>query len=188
MLGLGLKLLTKSHTSDIIIMMTILWSDNDWQVILEPANLPDSRKKEVIRVKRPDSAHILAFPSTKTILMLREYRPYYGKYIWMVPGGRVDKETDIKEAAQRELREETGYRANKIEHYCTTHYSESVIAANHIFLASHLMKDPLPQDDDEEIEVHELSLPDALDNVLQSPFVHTASAYALLRYIKEYAE
>lgn len=165
--------------------MATLWSDKDWQVILEAADLPDGRQKEVVRVKRPDSAHILAFPTEKTVLMLREFRPYYGEYIWMIPSGRVDKETDALAAAQRELREETGFRAAKIEHWCTTHYSESVIAANHIFLASDLTKDPLPSDDDEEIEVHELTLSDALENVLQSPYVHTASAYALLRYMKE---
>ena len=117
--------------------------------------------------------------------MLREYRPYYGEYIWMIPSGRVDKETDILQAAQRELREETGYRSEKLEHWCTTHNSESIIAANHIFLASDLTEDPLPQDDDEDIEVHELSVSKALDNVLASPFVHTTSAYALLLYLRE---
>lgn len=165
--------------------MAILWSDKDWQVILESADLPDGRKKEVVRVKRPDSAHILAFTNEDKVLILREYRPYYGQHIWMIPSGRVDKEKDPLEAAKRELREETGYRADKIEHYCTTHYSESVIAANYIYIASDLHEDPLPSDDDEEIEVFELPVEEALNNVLNSPYVHTASAYALLRYIRE---
>lgn len=165
--------------------MNTLWSDKDWEVILEPAALPDGREKKVIRVKRPDSSHILAFPTDKTVLMLREYRPYYGTYIWMIPSGRVDKESDPLEAAKRELREETGFRANKIEYWCTTNYSESVIAANHIYLASDLTKDPLPSDDDEEIEVHELPIEEALNNVLESEYVHTASAYALMRYMKD---
>lgn len=165
--------------------MAILWSDKDWQVIREAAKLPDGRTKEAVRVKCADWAHILAFTNINKILMLREYRPYYREYIWLIPTGRVNKELDILEAAQRELREETGFRAEKLEHWCTTNYSESIIAANHIFLASDLTEDPLPQDDDEDIEVHELSVSDALDNVLASPFVHTTSAYALMRYLRE---
>ncbi|MCF7844566.1 MAG: NUDIX hydrolase [Kiritimatiellales bacterium] len=164
--------------------MTTLWSDKDWKVILEPASLPDGREKKVVRVERPDSAHIIAFTESGNILVLREYRPYYSTYIWMIPSGRVDKEKDSLEAAKRELREETGYRADKMEYYCTTHYSESVIAANHIYIASDLHEDPLPSDDDEEIEVHELPIEEALNNILESEYVHTASAYALLRYLR----
>jgi len=119
--------------------------------------------------------------------MLHEYRPYYGTHIWMIPSGRADKEGDIESAAQRELQEETGYRANKLEHYCTTHHSESMVFANHIYLGFDLVHDPLPQDEDEMIEVHEVSIDRALENVLQSKFVHTASAYALLRYLKEHS-
>ena len=166
--------------------MAILWSDDAWQVIQESAKLPDGREKNVVRVKRPDAVHIMAFTDDDSILMLREYRPYYGTYIWMLPSGRVDKETDIDAAAQRELREETGFRAESIERYCVTHYSESVIAANDLYLARDLVDDPLPQDDDEEIEVHAVSLKQALENVLQSEYVHTASAYALLRYLREH--
>ncbi|MDA1209244.1 MAG: NUDIX hydrolase [bacterium] len=166
--------------------MTTLWNDKDWKVILEPASLPDGREKKVVRVERPDSAHIIAFTDSGNILVLREYRPYYGTYIWMLPSGRVDKEKDIEVAAQRELREETGYRAKELKEYCITHYSESVIAANHIFIARGLEKDPLPQDDDEEMEVHELPIEEALNNILESEYVHTASAYALLRYMRDH--
>lgn len=106
----------------------------------------------------------------------------------MLPSGRVDKETDLDAAAQRELREETGYRAGTLLPYCTTHYSESVIAANYIYLARDLVHDPLPQDDDELIEVHTVTLPEALRRVLESPYVHTASAYGLLRYLHDQAQ
>lgn len=165
--------------------MEIVWSDKDWQVVRQTGALPDGRSKTAIRVKRPDAVHLLAFPSPKTILILREFRPFYGTYIWMLPSGRVDKEKDIMIAAQRELQEETGYRANDLKHYCTTHASESCIMKNDVFIAKDLVKDPLPQDADELIEVHALPLEEALHNVLQSKFVHTVSAYAILRYLKE---
>ena len=57
---------------------------------------------------------------------------------------------------------------------------------NHLFIARKLVPSVLPQDDDELIEVHTLGLEEALQNVLSSPKVHTASAYGLLRYLKEH--
>jgi len=165
--------------------MEELFRDHGWRIVLDSASLPDGRVKKVARVERADSVHLLAFPHDDHILILREYRPYYGTHIWMLPSGRADKEKDIESAAQRELQEETGYRAKSLEHYCTTHHSESMMFANHIFIARDLTKDPLPQDADEMIEVHELSLEEAIQNVLASAYVHTASAYALLRYIRE---
>lgn len=165
--------------------MEELYSGHDWQLILDSAQLPDGREKRVARAKRPDSAHILAFTNEGKILMLREYRPFYKTHIWMIPSGRVDKESDHKAAAQRELQEETGYKADELTFFSKTNYSESVIATNYIYIARGLTFDPLPQDDDEEIEVHECSLEEALENVLSSDVIHTASAFALLHYIRD---
>lgn len=165
--------------------MEELYSGHDWQIILDSASLPDGREKRVARAKRPDSAHILAFTEEGKILILREYRPFYKTHIWMIPSGRVDKEDDHLAAAHRELREETGYRADEMTLFSKTNYSESVIATNYIYIAKDLHEDPLPQDEDEEIEVHECTLTEALDNVLGSDVVHTASAFALLHYMRD---
>lgn len=165
--------------------MEELFNAHGWKVVLDSATLPDGRVKKVARIERCDSVSIIAFADEKNILLLREYRPFYGEYIWMLPSGRVDKEKDIAVAAQRELQEETGFRSGKIKLYCSTNHSESLISSNHIFIARILTPAPLPQDDDELIEVHTLSLDDALEKILSSKFVHTASAFALLRYLRE---
>ena len=165
--------------------MEELFNDHGWRIFLETGKLPDGRQKTMARAERVDSVHLLAFTDDGRVLMLREFRPIYGTYIWMLPSGRIDKEKNREVAAQRELQEETGYKAKSLTYYCTTQPSESMVFANHIFIARDLTKDPLPQDAEEMIEVHELSLEEAIDNVLASKFVHTASAYALLRYLRE---
>ncbi len=159
-----------------------LYSGFGWTITMDSAPLPDGRVKKVARVHRCDSVHVLAFIDDDSILLLREFRPHYGDYLWMLPSGRADKETDLLKAAQRELQEETGYRADSLEPYCATNHSESMDFANHVYIARGLTPDPLPQDYDELIEVHKVSLPDAVEKVLNSLHVHTPSAYALLRY------
>lgn len=163
----------------------ILWSDADWQLIRESATIPDGRVKTAVRVKRADSVHLIAYKTPSTILLLREYRPYYGSYVWMLPGGRVDKEADVIAAAQRELQEEAGFRAEKITPLSRANYSESIMATTHVVIAEGLAPDPLPQDADELIEVHECSPDEALEKVLSSNRVHLASAYALLLLLRK---
>ena len=167
--------------------MEELYNDHGLKVILDSATRPNGTVKKIARVVRPDSVHIIAFASDTTILLLREYRPFFGTYIWMLPSGSADKEeTDMAVAAQRELQEETGFRAGELTLYCRTYHSESVIMSNHIYIAKKLSHAPLSKDEDEMIEVHTLSLSDALEKVLASEYVHTASAYGLLRYCREH--
>lgn len=163
-----------------------LFAGYGWNVTLESASLPDGRVKTALRVRRSDTVHIIAETGRDTIVVIREYRPFYGEYIWMLPSGRADKgEAHIADAAQRELREETGYRAGHMEHLWTANLSETFISDNHIFLARDLVADPLPPEEDEMIEVHELPIEDALEKILHSPKVHLTSAYGLLRYLRE---
>lgn len=165
--------------------MEELYNGYGWRITLDSAALPDGRVKKAARVHRADGAHIIALPSENTVLLLREYRPFYGDFIWMLPSGHIDKEQNPEVGAQRELQEETGFKAGSLTYLWTTRSSEGIDYASHIFLARDLVLAPLPQDEDEVIEVHELLVDEALERVLGSKEVHTASAYALLRYIKE---
>jgi ADP-ribose pyrophosphatase len=162
-----------------------LYNDGAWRLVRQTAALPDGRTKTAVRGYRSDTVHVLAFQHDK-VLLLREYRPFDADWVWMLPSGHVDKETDPLEAAKRELREETGFRAGKITHFCSAKHSETFASVNHFYIANDLTHDPLPQDADEMIEVHELTLEEALDKVLScGDNVRIPSAFLLMRYMRE---
>lgn len=165
--------------------METLYEGFGWKVTMEEVSLPNGKKKNVPRVHRADTVTMIAEIQPGTILLLREFRPYYGEYLWMLPSGRIDKEADMTVAAQREMQEETGYRPAHLQYLWSANVSESLVLTNHFFFVSDLMSDPLPQDDDELIEVHEVEIYDALKRIESSPKVHLPSAYALRRYIDE---
>lgn len=166
-------------------MEDVVFDDFGWKITIDHSLLPTGKEKKTARVHRADTVTIIAESRANTILLLREFRPHYGEYLWMLPSGRVDKEPDITIAAQRELQEETGYRAAKLQYLWHANISESLIFTNHFFKASDLTLDPLPQDEDELIEVHELSVEEALKRIESSTKVHLPSAYALQRYLRE---
>lgn len=162
-----------------------LFSSHGWRITFDEAPLPDGRVKRGARAHRPDIVHILALPTDDSVLLLREFRPFYGRYLWMIPSGKVDKEDNPDAAAQRELREETGYRSDDLHFYCLARHTDQLVSKNSLYIARKLVKDPLPQDASELIEVHEMPLAEAIERVLSDEFAHLATAYALLRYARE---
>lgn len=160
--------------------MQELFNAHGWRITQDSVALPSGKQKAMVRVHHSDRAHIVAYKTPHTILLLREYRPFYAQHVWMLPSGHIDKERDPLVAAQRELREETGYRADQMQHLYSVQHSEAFTVTNHFFRGTQLVHDPLPQDADEMIEVHECTVDDAIDRILTSPRIHMPSAFVLL--------
>jgi ADP-ribose pyrophosphatase len=161
-----------------------LFNGFGWRLTMDEAAMPDGTTRKGVRVHRADGVGILAFPSKGNILLLREYRKFYEDYQWVLPSGKVDKETDILEAAQRELQEETGYRAGSMKHVFSTNQSDSIVLTNHFFVAEDLVNDPLPKDHDEFMEVHIVSVEEAVEKIMGSPKVHGPSALGVLWWLQ----
>jgi ADP-ribose pyrophosphatase len=83
------------------------------------------------------------FPDGKVILV-RQFRYPFGSYTLEVPAGKLNPGEDPELAAVRELEEETGYLAGKIEKltaiYTTPGFCDEVL---HIYLATDLKLSPV---------------------------------------------
>jgi ADP-ribose pyrophosphatase len=78
-------------------------------VVLEPGGVRATREV----VTHSGSVVVLPVLNDGRILMIRQYRHATRQYLWELVAGRIDKGERVKEAAARELREETGYQANR---------------------------------------------------------------------------
>lgn len=104
------------------------------------------------------------------VILLSEYCAGSNSFILSLPGGKAES-TDadsLEQEAQRELREETGYRARRMVklRFAWSHPSTSN-RRSHVFLAFDLVRDPLPESQDEIIRIVRLPLESAIERVYE---------------------
>lgn len=97
------------------------------------------------------------------VWFIRQYRHPIGRELLELPAGTLEPAEDPAAGAARELQEEIGMRAERLEpllsFYLAPGYSTELM---HVYLARGLRPAPLPQDEDEVISVVRLPLAEAL--------------------------
>ena len=162
-----------------------LFSGEGWKITHEEATLPNGTVTKAGRAQTFDTAYLIALRNDRHVLILNEYRPFYGSYVWKLPTGKIKPAEDPAATAKRELREETGFDAKHYKLLWSGQGTERLKAVDFFFLAEDLVPSPLPPDEDELMEVHFQSLDKAINTLLASPIVHTPSVYALMRFQRE---
>jgi len=108
-------------------------------------------KRSVVR--HAGSAVMMAVDRKQRILLVRQYRLPADQYLWELPAGRLDPGEKPLQAARRELKEETGYRARKWTKLASYFVSPGYVQERMtIFLAEELTAGEATPMDDERIE------------------------------------
>ena len=88
-------------------------SNNFIQVYEDVINIGGT-EKIYTRIKRKNYSTVVPFISKDQIMVIKSYRHLINSIQIEVPSGYIEPGEEPKEAAVRELREETGYKAKKI--------------------------------------------------------------------------
>jgi len=101
-------------------------------------------------VRHLGSAVMMAVDEKGRILLVRQFRLPTEKNLWELPAGRLDEGEKPLEAARRELREETGYKARTWKRLATFWPSPGYVGEKMtIFLATGLTAgEPQPMEDE----------------------------------------
>jgi len=104
-------------------------------------------------VQHRGSAVVMPVDEKKRILLVRQYRLPARQYLWELPAGTVDPGEKPLETARRELAEETGLRARKIQKLAEFYPSPGFLTEKMtIYLATGLTQGDATPMEDERIE------------------------------------
>jgi ADP-ribose pyrophosphatase len=121
--------------------------------------LPNGEESNLDIVEHNDAVTLIPVDQEKRIWFVRQYRHAAGEDVLELPAGVVEDDEPAEESARREIREEIGMAAGKIqkigEFYLAPGYSAEFM---HVYLASDLSPDALDADDDEFLTVEQYSL------------------------------
>ena len=144
-------------------------------------------------VRHNGSAVILAIDNTKSkrdpwIVVERQYRHAAGRFLWELPAGKLEPGEDPLLGAQRELAEETGYRAKKwkplVEYYASPGFvSESM----KVFLAEGLTSGDTNLDEDEQIAFRLVKLSEIVKMIEKGAILDGKTLSAVLLYARRLA-
>ena len=147
---------------------------------IEEVVLPNGNRVELEIISHPGAAAVVPFLSDDRILLLRQYRHAAGGYIWEIPAGKLDPGEEPRACAERELAEETGYRARRIEQtgviLTTPGFTDERI---YLFSAFDLEPGVTAHEVSEVIELHEVPFEEALAMVDRGEIIDAKTLAAL---------
>lgn len=143
------------------------WHGRILDVRTVKVELPNGRLTGRDVVRHPGAAAVVALTDTGKIALVRQYRTAVDRVTVEIPAGKLDPGEDPQACAERELHEETGFRAGRIRHLTSIltscGFCDEVI---HIFMATDLTFDGASPDEDEFVNVDLVPLSELIDAVL----------------------
>lgn len=125
---------------------------------------------------------VLPFVDNDHVLLVRQYRYVFGEsHRWEMPTGGIKPNETNEDAAQRELQEEVGYTAERLEWVSTFYSSKSVCyEILHLYIGHNLTRAALPPDETEFLETGVFAFRDVLKMVNNSEIRDAMTVIAVL--------
>ncbi|MEH7273431.1 NUDIX hydrolase [Neobacillus vireti] len=149
---------------------------------LQDVELPNGKQSKREIVKHPGAVAILALTDHNKIVMVEQFRKALERTIVEIPAGKLEKGEEPALCARRELEEETGYECESLEllvsFYTSPGFADEIV---HLFIAKGLTKkeNAAPLDEDEFVNLEEITLDEAVQYVKDQKIYDAKTAYAV---------
>lgn len=149
---------------------------------VDEVELPNGKtgKREII--KHPGAVAVIAITDEGKMIMVEQYRKAMERSLVEIPAGKLEPGEEPLRSAERELEEETGYGSAEMKHlisfYTSPGFADELV---HVFVATGLTKkeNPADCDEDEFVEVIELTVEEAQRFIEEGKIADAKTAYAV---------
>ena len=144
--------------------------------------LPNGRTSKREVTEHPAGVTILALDDNGDVYCVRQYRYAFSRSVLEIPAGKLEPDEEPLPAAIRELSEETGITAGRIDALGSFMMSPGFCTeVLHIYLSRDLHFGVAHPDEDEFLNVEKYSLQTLLDMVMRCEIDDAKSAIAILK-------
>ena len=153
---------------------------------VDAVRFPDGSVGELEMIRHPGAAAVIPFASDPhgqdpTILLIEQYRYATNGKLFEIPAGRLNPGEDPQVCAERELLEEVGVKAGRVERlttiWTTPGFTDERI---HLFMATDLTADQHAREPDEFIEVTPRPLSEVLGLIRSGEICDAKTCLAIL--------
>lgn len=158
-----------------------IYKGNITEYEVQTVKLPNGQEASREIVWHGDASAVFALDGDR-LLCVKQYRKPIEQVSVELPCGLIEEGEDPDKAANRELEEETGYRAQNLD-YVTGFYNSPGFTNEKLYLYKadgiEKVENPLAQDDDETIEVLKLTYDEAWDYLEKGLISDSKTVFAL---------
>ena len=149
---------------------------------MDEVELPDGATIEYGVLESGGFAAVLPVTDDGDVVLVRQWRQPLGAFTLELPSGGVDGGEDLREAAERELLEEAGYRAEGLKHLVSIHTSTGRSTERcHLFRCRAVRDGGGPRPEPTEfLEIVELPFEEAVDLVHAGRITDAVTVLGLL--------
>ena len=150
---------------------------------IDTVTLPNGFTVDLEIVRHPGAAAVVPLKDNGTVVLIKQLRHAAGGFIYEIPAGKLDRGEDPLHCAARELEEEIGYVAGRLELLTSIltapGFTDEVI---HIYKATGMTAGRQQLDRDEVLEVLEISLEEAI-KMIKAGTIRDAKTIVGLRLV-----
>ncbi len=152
------------------------------RLFVDEVELPDGSKSVREVVRHPGAVCVIPVDEDQNVIMIKQFRYPFEEILYEIPAGKLEKGEDPYEAALRELEEETGVNAGKVDFIGTMYTTVAILDEKiHMYLATGITYKNAHPDEGEFLEVEKIPLPTLVQMVMDGKIPDSKTQIAILK-------
>ncbi|MBP3495689.1 MAG: NUDIX hydrolase [Clostridia bacterium] len=159
------------------------------KLFVDEVELPDGKRARREIVRHPGAVCIVPVTNEGEVIMVKQFRYPFGEVLLEIPAGKLEPGEDPLEAVKRELEEESGVVAGKIEHIGELYTTVAIFDEKiQMYLATDLSYTSAHPDDEEFLEVEKIPLDVLVKMTMEGKIRDSKTQVAILKADKILSE